>query len=304
MKHVVSMFDGISGLQIALNRRGIEYENYYASEVDSYSIKITQKNYPNTIQMGDICDLTKACFPREIATGIGRVDLLVGGSPCQGFSLLGNQLNFDDERSKLFFEFVRLKNELNPTWFILENVVMRQDIRDAISALLGCQPIKINSSILSGQNRKRLYWTNIPDVRQKLARTTFPHITGQSVLIDQTYETATVRKGKDGGPRQIVKPASDKLGCLTASYWKGINSDGRPAKSKFFGDYEAGKAEMLSPLECERLQTVPEGYTEGVSKTQRYKALGNGFTIEVISFILGCLPTKITRLSKSQKTNH
>ena len=283
MKNVVSTFDGISGLQIALNRRGLEYENYYASEIDEYSIKITQKNYPNTIQMGDICDLSMTDFPREI-------DLLVGGSPCQGFSLMGNRLNFDDERSKLLFEFVRLKNELNPTWFILENVVMRQDIQDAISALLGCKPIQINSSILSGQNRKRLYWTNIPDVRQKLAITIFPIITGKSVLTDQTYEIATVRKGKNGGPRQIVKPASIKLGCLTASYYKGVNSDGRPAKSKFFGDYEAGKIEMLSPLECERLQTVPEGYTEGVSKTQRYKALGNGFTVDVISFILGCLP--------------
>ena len=285
MENIVSTFDGISCLQIALNRQGLEYKNYYASEIDTHCIKIAQKNYPNTIQKGNICDLTKADFPENI-------DLLVGGSPCQGFSLMGRQLNFNDDRSKLFFEFVRLKDELKPKWFILENVVMRQDIQDAISDLLGVKPIKINSSLFSGQNRKRLYWTNIPNVEEKIAQSlaSLPQITGKSILTDQTYEIATVRKGKNGSPRQIVKPATDKLGCLTASYYKGVNADGRPAKSKFFGDYEAGKIEMLSPVECERLQTVPEGYTEGISKTQRYKALGNGFTVEVISFILGCIP--------------
>tara|TARA_Y100001936_G_C16050805_1_gene657662 strand:+ start:198 stop:1055 length:858 start_codon:yes stop_codon:yes gene_type:complete len=285
MENIVSTFDGISCLQIALNRQGLEYKNYYASEIDTHCIKITQKNYPNTIQKGNICDLTKADFPENI-------DLLVGGSPCQGFSLMGRQLNFNDDRSKLFFEFVRLKDELKPKWFILENVVMRQDIQDAISDLLGVKPIKINSALFSGQNRKRLYWTNIPNVEEKIAQSlaSLPQITGKSILTDQTYEIATVRKGKNGSPRQIVKPATDKLGCLTASYYKGVNADGRPAKSKFFGDYEAGKIEMLSPVECERLQTVPEGYTEGISKTQRYKALGNGFTVEVISFILGCIP--------------
>ena len=285
MENIVSTFDGISCLQIALNRQGLEYKNYYASEIDTHCIKITQKNYPNTIQKGNICDLTKADFPENI-------DLLVGGSPCQGFSLMGRQLNFNDDRSKLFFEFVRLKDELKPKWFILENVVMRQDIQDAISDLLGVKPVKINSALFSGQNRKRLYWTNIPNVEEKIAQSlaSLPQITGKSILTDQTYEIATVRKGKNGSPRQIVKPATDKLGCLTASYYKGVNADGRPAKSKFFGDYEAGKIEMLSPVECERLQTVPEGYTEGISKTQRYKALGNGFTVEVISFILGCIP--------------
>ena len=285
MENIVSTFDGISCLQIALNRQGLEYKNYYASEIDTHCIKITQKNYPNTIQKGNICDLTKADFPENI-------DLLVGGSPCQGFSLMGRQLNFNDDRSKLFFEFVRLKDELKPKWFILENVVMRQDIQDAISDLLGVKPIKINSALFSGQNRKRLYWTNIPNVEEKIAQSlaSLPQITGKGILTDQTYEIATVRKGKNGSPRQIVKPATDKLGCLTASYYKGVNADGRPAKSKLFGDYEAGKIEMLSPVECERLQTVPEGYTEGISKTQRYKALGNGFTVEVISFILGCIP--------------
>ncbi len=282
MKNIVSLFDGISCLQIALARAGILYENYYASEIDTHCITITQNQYPNTIQKGNICDLTKSDFPSAI-------DLFVGGSPCQGFSLMGKQLNFNDDRSKLFFEYLRLKDELKPKWFILENVVMRQDIQDAISDHLGVKPIKINSALFSGQNRKRLYWTNIPKVAEKLAHLspTLNKITGKSLLTDQSYEIATVRKGN---PRQIVKPATDKLPCLTASYYKGINADGRPGKAKSFGDYERGKIEMLSPVECERMQTVPEGYTKGVAKTHRYKALGNGFTVDVISFIISCIP--------------
>ena len=202
---------------------------------------------------------------------------------------MGKQLNFDDSRSKLFFEYVRLWKALKPKYFILENVKMRQDIQDAISAILGVQPIEINSALFSGQNRRRLYWTNIPNIEQKISQSvaSLGKITGKSLLTDKTYEIATVRKGT---PRQIVKPATDKLPCLTASYYKGINADGRPGKAKSFGDYERGKIEMLSPVECERMQTVPEGYTEGVAKTHRYKALGNGFTVEVIAFILSCIP--------------
>jgi len=285
MKNVVSLFDGISCLQIALNKSGIPYENYYASEIDKPCITITQNNYPSTIQLGNICDLKKSDFPSDI-------DLLVGGSPCQGFSLMGKQLNFDDSRSKLFFEYVRLWKELKPKYFILENVKMRQDIQDAISDILGVKPIEINSALFSGQNRRRLYWTNIPKVAQKIKQLNGQGvgITGKSLLTDQTYEIATVRKGKNGSPRQIVKPATDKLPCLTASYYKGINADGRPGKAKSFGDYERGKIEMLSPVECERMQTVPEDYTAGVAKTQRYKALGNGFTVEVIAYILRCIP--------------
>ncbi|GAF71580.1 unnamed protein product [marine sediment metagenome] len=283
MKNIVSLFDGISCLQIALERAGIPYENYYASEIDKPCITITQKNYPKTIQVGTICDLIKfVSLPADI-------DLLVGGSPCQGFSLMGNQLNFNDHRSELFFEYVRIWKLLKPKYFILENVRMRKDIQDAISYIMGVQPIEINSALFSGQNRRRLYWTNIPNVVKNLAQKLGPSslITGKSLLTDNSYEIATVRKGN---PRQIVKPATNKLPCLTASYYKGINADGRPGKAKSFGDYEIGKIEMLSPVECERMQTVPEGYTEGVPKTHRYKALGNGFTVDVIAFILSCIP--------------
>jgi len=275
----VSLFDGLSCLQIALNRQGISYNNYFASEIDKHCIAITQKNYPNTIQVGDVRSLN---LPMDI-------DLLVGGSPCQGFSLMGNQLNFDDPRSNLFFEYLSVLQDLKPKYFILENVKMGKPIQDAISKLIGVEPIEINSALFSGQNRRRLYWTNIPNVAQKLeaSRSELGLIKGISLLSDNSYEMATVRKGN---PRQIVRPATDKLPCLTASYYKGVNADGRPGKAKSFGDYEVGKIEMLSPVECERMQTVPEGYTEGVSKTQRYKMLGNGFTVDVIAFILSCIP--------------
>lgn len=275
----MSLFDGLSCLQIALNRQGISYNNYFASEIDKHCIAITQKNYPNTIQVGDVRSLN---LPMDI-------DLLVGGSPCQGFSLMGNQLNFDDPRSNLFFEYLSVLQDLKPKYFILENVKMGKPIQDAISKLIGVEPIEINSALFSGQNRRRLYWTNIPNVAQKLeaSRSELGLIKGISLLSDNSYEMATVRKGN---PRQIVRPATDKLPCLTASYYKGVNADGRPGKAKSFGDYEVGKIEMLSPVECERMQTVPEGYTEGVSKTQRYKMLGNGFTVDVIAFILSCIP--------------
>jgi DNA (cytosine-5)-methyltransferase 3A len=156
--NALGLFDGMSCGQIALERAGIEYENYYASEIDKWAIEITQKNYPNTIQVGDICELSSKDLP--------TIELLIGGSPCQGFSLAGKQLNFDDERSKLFFEFLRLKDELNPKYWLLENVKMRKDIQDEISKLIGVEPIEINSALVSGQNRRRLYWTNIPNLKQ------------------------------------------------------------------------------------------------------------------------------------------
>ena len=275
MRNILGLFDGMSCTQIALERANIDYDVYYASEIDKYCMSIAQKNYPDTIQLGDIKDIKGENLP--------PIYLMVGGSPCQGFSLVGKHLNFDDSRSKLFFEYVRLIKECNPKYFILENVKMRQDIKDVISSYLGVQPIEINSALVSGQHRRRLYWTNIPNVEMPNDKL----ITGHSILEDSSYEIATVRKGH---PRQVVSPNGNKLGCLTASYYKGINSDGRPAKANIFGDYNDSDIQMLSPVECERLQTVPEGYTEGVSKTQRYKMLGNGFTVDVIAHILSYIP--------------
>lgn len=155
---VLSLFDGMSCGQIALNRLGVKYSAYYASEIDKNAIKVTMSNYPNTIQLGDITKVNGYDLP--------KIDLLIGGSPCQGFSFAGKGLNFDDPRSKLFFEYVRLLKETNPKYFLLENVKMKKEHQDVISYYLVVKPILINSSLVSAQNRERLYWTNIPNVSQ------------------------------------------------------------------------------------------------------------------------------------------
>ncbi len=171
----LSLFDGMSCGQIALEKAGIKVKNYFASEIDEYAkrkkhptpqpflarecdeyaIKITQKNYRDTIQLGDIKSIDGFGFP--------KIDLLMGGSPCQSFSNIGDGSGFDG-KSALFFEFVRILNEVKPKYFLLENVVMKKEWQDKISEILGCQPIKINSDVFSAQNRPRLYWTNIPNL--------------------------------------------------------------------------------------------------------------------------------------------
>lgn len=140
---VLSLFDGMSCGQIALNRVGIKYDNYFASEIDKHAIKVTQTNYPNTIQLGDVTKVKGSDLP--------KIDLLIGGSPCQGFSFAGKGLNFEDPRSKLFFEFVRLKNETQPKYWMLENVKMKAEHQNIISEILGVKPILINSELVSAQ---------------------------------------------------------------------------------------------------------------------------------------------------------
>jgi DNA (cytosine-5)-methyltransferase 3A len=156
--NVLSLFDGMSCGQIALERAGVKVDNYFASEIDKYAIQVTQKNYPNTKQIGSVTEVKGKDLP--------KIDLLIGGSPCQGFSFAGKQLNFDDPRSKLFFEFVRLMKECKPRYFLLENVKMKKEYQDVITDILGVKPIEINSALVSAQTRKRLYWTNIPNVGQ------------------------------------------------------------------------------------------------------------------------------------------
>ena len=158
--NVLSLFDGMSCGQIALNRLGIKISKYYASEIDKAPIKVTQHNYPDTIQVGDVTKVKGEDLP--------QIDLLIGGSPCQGFSFAGKKLNFEDPRSILFFEFVRLLDECKPTYFLLENVKMKKEWQDVISDLLGVQPMRINSSKFTAAKRDRLYWTNIPNISQPI----------------------------------------------------------------------------------------------------------------------------------------
>jgi DNA (cytosine-5)-methyltransferase 3A len=299
--NVLSLFDGISCGQIALNKANIPYNNYFASEIDKNAIKVTQHHYPNTIQLGDV---TKIEF---IAS---KIDLLIGGSPCQGFSFAGKQLNFDDPRSKLFFEFVRLINECKPKYFLLENVVMKKEYEDIITEYLGVAPIKINSSLVSAQNRVRLYWTNIPGVGIPEDR----GITLNDVLeIDSNDNPAAIRGRRlnkatiigrrlnEAGKRsdynkdipitqclEVRATNTNKSNCLTT-----VDKDNVLTPLPIGRHPNAFKDKLsfryYSLLEYERLQTLPEGYTNLVSVSQAKKMIGNAWTVDVIAHIFSYL---------------
>jgi len=264
--NVLSLFDGMSCGQIALNKLGIEYENYYASEIDVSAIKVTQHNYPNTIQLGDITKLKGEDLP--------KIDLLIGGSPCQSFSSAGNNTGFDG-KSGLFWEYVRILKEVKPTYFLLENVKMKKEWEDIISEALGVKPIEISSAKFVPQARKRLYWTNIPNITQP-------------EQVDYKVEDFIDGEGfpSSAGIDRVFK-RKEIFNTLTATYWKGIRGSSRPAVSirEGFLDDDREAHRMLTPTECERLQTVPIGYTDCVAKTRRYEMLGNGWTVDVIAHI-------------------
>lgn len=277
---VLSLFDGMSCGQIALNRVGIEYDNYFASEIDKPAIKVTMENYPNTIQIGDVTQVKGADLP--------KIDLLIGGSPCQGFSFAGKGLNFEDPRSKLFFEFVRLKNETQPKYFLLENVVMKKEHEKVISEFLGVEPILINSNLVSAQNRKRLYWTNISGIKQPIDKQIGWGKIREFGVADNFYYSKNgldwlKRHGERKGKKLAVWGENDKCQMIEASHFKNYSSQ------RFFGIEDEKGLRYITPIECERAQTVPDNYTACVSNTQRYKMLGNGWTVDVIAHIFGSL---------------
>ena len=432
--NVLSLFDGMSCGRIALERLGIKVDNYYASEIDKYAIQVSQANYPNIIQVGDVTELDTSTLP--------KIDLIMGGSPCQGFSFAGKQLAFDDPRSALFFEFFRCVEELKPKYFLLENVRMKKEYLDVISEYMGVEPIMINSALVSAQNRVRYYWTNIPGIEQPEDRgmvlkdilendaeePMYSNIYGgfgEKKPREHFNKSVTIRANSGGGSIPNIKlkdfdknlskmtTKDDKSFCLTSNYYGAIaensiekkqrtmiptsyrevrteeakrlrkemrqktGKDHTPFRAKKLVPREDGKVgtlttsltndhkisitydsitvdkekkqltikeatkkgyttiedgdcfdmtfpnsktrrgrnmkdksncltaanydymryehsdedkevywRKLTPVECERLQTVPDNYTNHVSNTQRYKMLGNGWTIEVITHIL------------------
>ena len=381
--NVLSLFDGMSCGQIALNRANVNYDMYFASEVDKYAIKVAQANYPQTIQLGDVTKVDYTKLP------IGGIDLLMGGSPCQGFSFAGKQLNFNDPRSKLFFEFIRIRDALQPKYILLENVRMSKSSQDIISAWLGFQPQAINSSTVSAQNRYRLYWFGKRVLRE-------PKPTGNTYgydaipippMEDKGLVLKDILEADHNEPPVPINPRNarhhrnpyQKALCTTATMYKGAGNNGMTlvdstlevghaeqyahyrheqakrvyhmnGKSPTLLTMQGGNREpkvatystkggrivnrrldkngvrkdyqmdlplepqvevraddksnclttvqkdnvvvegmtwrKLTPLECERLQTVPDNYTNHVSKTQRYKMIGNGWTVDVIAHIL------------------
>lgn len=437
--NILSLFDGKSCGQIAINRLGIKNYTYYASEIDKYAMQVTMANYPNTIQLGSVVDIDPNDLP--------KIDLVIGGSPCQGFSFAGKQLNFEDERSKLFFDFVRVLDgcrKKNPdVKFLLENVKMKKEHENVISRFMGIDPIEINSALVSAQNRKRLYWTNIGTTKANLFGIEEPGIKqpkDKGILLKDILESevdekyflkektlkylsSTTNSGafngrfkprereekavcltaryfkmgrtdnyikcdamrgryKENGKRQDSKGSiagkstqeieirkDDKTNCLTSvqkdnlvvqlnqskesggkqpyqqnrvysvdhkspcldtdsgrknillipeatkqgfteikdggcfdatfidsKTRRGRNMDKKSncltAANYDFCQWKNAKIRRLTPIECERLQTVPDNYTNHVSDSQRYKMLGNGWTIDVITHILKHLEWK------------
>lgn len=277
--NVLSLFDGISCGQIALNRAGIIYENYYASEIDKYAIQIADKNFPNIKRLGNVLDVKGSDLP--------SIDLLIGGSPCKTVSRAGNGKGFDGE-SGLFWEYLRILKETNPKYFLLENVKMKKEWMDIITENLGVKPIHINSNLLSAQNRPRTYWTNIPGVIMPEDSKIYLSdiIPNNPVCFTErrTEEAKQIRRenrknGIDFSPRrmkEMVARTDNKSNCLTATF----------SSKEHMVKTDTDELRKLTPNEWESLQTLPLNYTEGVSDNQRYKMIGNGWTVDVIAHIL------------------
>ncbi len=279
--NVLSLFDGISCGQIALNRAEIKYDNYFASEIDKHAIKVTQHNYPNTIQLGDVTQIKAEDLP--------KIDLLIGGSPCQDLSISKkNGKGLKGQKSGLFWEYIRIKEIINPTFFLLENVKNKwsKEMSDAI----GVECIEINSADFSAQNRPRLYWTNIPilpyekkniiirdilyDDRNKfcydytMTKVSSPH------RLNKCNQIGFVKSNRQG---KRIYDINGKHSCLLGS------RDSGGYLTNYI--YDETNVRELSVIECERLQTISDGYTNGLSDTQRFKAIGNGWTVDVIAHI-------------------
>jgi DNA (cytosine-5)-methyltransferase 3A len=274
--NVLSLFDGISCGQIALNRAKIKYDTYFASEIDKHAIKVTQNNFPNTIQLGDITKIKGSDLP--------KIDVVIGGSTCQVFSFIGKGLNFQDPRSSLFFEFIRLLEEINPKYFLLENVKMKKEWKEVITNYMGIEPIELCSSLFSAQRRKRLYWTNIPfDTKIKDKEIVLDHIIDHSIKeykIPKNWELRVpthLPKYCDPYNRKEIKDKSTTL--RTNSY-----NGNMWIKTK--DGYR-----NLTRTEAELLQTIPIGYTNPISENQAKKCMGNSWTVDVIAHIFSYIPS-------------
>ena len=373
---VLSLFDGMSCWRLALERAWIPVASYYASEIDKYAIQVSKKNYPSIIHIGDVskCEYRYLSGSKKhqwyyllgepnsypLQTNMWRtdIDLLIGGSPCQWFSSAGKGLNFEDPRSKLFFEFVRILNEAKPRYFLLENVKMKKEWQNIISEyLFGIKPIEINSSLVSAQNRKRLYWVGKrnedwsysqvvirqPEDKGILMKDILQDKVEEKYMLSEQLVNGFLNKSSIFRDRFKITSPEEKGACLTtnnqgsyitdsfilcninpsgngqngnvySSEWKsptlttnkwewpkilqlprGVNKWGifeqktqkLSKNSRSYNNllHDGYCLRRLTPIECERLQTLPDNYTDWVSNSQRYKMLGNGWTVDVIAHI-------------------
>jgi DNA (cytosine-5)-methyltransferase 1 len=302
IKNVLSLFDGISCGQIALNRVGIKYDNYFASEIDKYAIKVTQANYPNTIQLGDITKVKGSDLP--------NIELLFGGSPCQSFSSSGNRKGFNG-KSGLFWEYIRILKEIKPQYWFLENVIMKKEWENIITEALGVKPVLINSSLVSAQNRNRLYWANFEIMQPKDKGINLIDILENNDLINSStimgngLNKATIigRRLNERGVRddynkdipitqclEVRATNTNKSNCLTT-----VEKDNVLTTMPIGRHKDAFKNKLpfryYTLKEYCRLQTIPENYFDGiVSESQAKKMIGNGWTVAVIEHILNFSP--------------
>ena len=327
--NILSLFDGVSCAYVALERAGIKVDKYYSSEIEKNALKVSEKNYPNIIRLGSVVGLSPPL----------NIDLLIGGSPCQDLSIAKkDRKGLDGERSSLFWEFVRIKNEIKPKWFILENVAsMPKEARDIITREIGVEPVMFNASLVSAQCRKRLFWTNIPfelpedkgillkDILEPDAEVDERMVVkGKSFCLTASYNGAIesnsvarkqrtmVLRGRDvilnDSPLQVLQEGRTELGRQSRKEIKknsGKDSTSRSSGHKAYFGKDGTKANCLTtalgaeglivkqdrirkltPIECERLQGLPDNYTEGIAMTNRYKCLGNAFNVDVVAHIL------------------
>lgn len=289
---VLSLFDGISCGRVALERAGFEIDTYYASEIDSYAMQITNKNYPDTIQLGDITKITEQQLDE-----LGEIDIIIGGSPCQDLSNYkydrGEVSGLNGEKSGLFYDYIRILKHIKPKYFLLENVASMEDKwKNLMSEIIGVEPIMINSALVCAAERKRLYWTNIPNVVQPDDKgIALKDIVIDSNLVPEKYwytkYPLTIHEGDVkvkatihlNGHRQSKEVYNLNHKCNTLL----CDGNGGNLVKKILQD---DKCRKLMPIEYERLQTLPDNYTDCVSDSRRYTAIGNGWTVDVIAHIL------------------
>ena len=275
----MSLFDGISCGKVALDRAGIKVKKYYASEIDKFAMQVSEKNHPDIIQLGDVTSWRSWDIDWE------NVGLLIGGSPCQGFSFAGKQLNFNDDRSKLFFVYVDILNHIksvNPdVKFLLENVKMKAEWQDVISGYLGVKPIRINSALVSAAKRDRLYWANFDVEMPDDKGITFDDINQHTTdWLSDTYidKVSKWKAQQDPIANTTFIGTKSKLPCLTA---RGYNQ----SHSGMILISDGNKYRYLTNNEAELAMTLPVDYTAGITDRERARCLGNGWTVDVIAHI-------------------
>jgi DNA-cytosine methyltransferase len=298
--NVLSLFDGMSCLQIALKELNIDYGTYYASEIDKYAIAQTQLNFPNTIQLGSVTEW------QSWDIDWSKIGLIGAGSPCQGFSFAGKQLAFNDERSKLFFVFVDILNHakyFNPdVKFLFENVNMKKSHMKIINDFLGLRGVNINSNLVSAQNRNRWYWSNIRTKREGLFGdliTDIPQPQDKGILLRDILEDEVDEKYylsekilsflKNHAIKRnqtfVTKNKENKCNPVNTRLYK-LGIDDNYIQNIKITNNNKSNIRRLTPLECAKLQTIPDWYKWNCSETQQYKMLGNGWTVEIIKHIL------------------